>query len=394
MERNRLEQLIRQYKAGTLDAAGLRDLYDSLRDEGSQEAWDEAMRVDWDKLAMACPTDDDRGEQMLQRAMHVIDASAPSNRRHHWSSYRRWAVAAAATGIIVFGWAIWRASTSSVDAVTMPSTTMVQHVPLTEAVEQVTLTRSDGSKITLDALGDGPLDADLSTGAVKAGDGLRYSAAGPLSGPPSYHTIATPRGGRFRITLSDGSRVWLNAASSLRFPVTFPSGPREVEVTGQAYFEVARQPGRPFRVRIRDAEVEVLGTHFDVMAYPEESELRTTLVEGSVRFRNPAGEAMLSPGQQSYARGAGRPHVRQGVDLEHATGWKEGMLEFKGDDIATVCRTLSRAYDVTLSYDVAIQELFYARFPLETPLGTLLQALEMTGKVRFERKGNTIRARS
>jgi len=263
-----------------------------------------------------------------------------------------------------------------------------------EAADRVTLTRADGSQVVLDAMEDGLVDVDAAAEAVKGSDGISYAGA-PSSGAATvYNTIATPRGGRFRITLSDGSRVWLNAASSLRFPVVFPLGIREVEVTGQAYFEVAPDKAHPFRVRVGDAQVEVLGTHFDIMAYPDESELLTTLVEGSVRFHSPRGDIRLTPGQQSILRGGEAPTVRENIDVDRVMAWRDGILEFRGDDIGSVCRALSRAYDVNLAYDEAIHERFHARFPKETALETVLKVLEMTGKVHFEKGQGSIWAQA
>jgi ferric-dicitrate binding protein FerR (iron transport regulator) len=296
-------------------------------------------------------------------------------------------------GIIAGAWWLFRESPRPGET-PRPMAEGTRRVPRPEATERVTLTRADGSKVVLDAMGDGVVEVDASAEAVKGGDGIRYANVQSPASATVYNTISTPRGGRFRITLSDGSRVWLNSASSLRFPVAFPSGAREVEVKGQAYFEVARDKSRPFRVRAGDAEVEVLGTHFDIMAYPGESELLTTLVEGSVRFRSPGGDARLRPGQQSSVRGLQAPRVRDDVDIERVMAWRDGIIEFRGDDIGSVCRTLSRAFDVNLAYDEAIRERFHARFPRETGLETVLKVLEMTGKVRFETGDGAIWAKT
>jgi ferric-dicitrate binding protein FerR (iron transport regulator) len=383
MDRIRLKELLAAYRQGSLDREGLGELLQTLRDGEGEEAWTEVLRSEWELSKDAAHRDAVLEQRLLDRLTAEIGGYAlplyPAGRR----IWKGLAFAAMLAGIMAGAWWLWSDGRRS-DGAIPPVSEGTRRVPRMDVADRVTLTRADGSTVVLDAMGDGVVEVDASAEAVKGGDGIRYA---DVQSPPLatvYNTIATPRGGRFRITLSDGSRVWLNAASSLRFPVAFPTGSREVEVKGQAYFEVARDKSRPFRVRAGDAEVEVLGTHFDIMAYPDESELLTTLVEGSVRFRSPGGDVRLTPGQQSSVRGLQAPRVRDDVDIERVMAWRDGIIEFRGDDIGTVCRALSRAFDVNLAYDEAIRERFHARFPRETGLETVLKVLEMTGKVRFE----------
>lgn len=390
MDRKRIEELLDGYQRGALDREALGELLDSLGDSASDVVWTEAMRAQWERSRNGLTSDQAREAFLLAE----VQASAqiegpPSIPQVRASRWRHLAVAAALTGLFAGGWRLWGTYTHREESAS-PVAASAHSVPLLDAAERVTLTLEDGTTVFLDAMGDGPIEVDASTHAVKGGDGLRYAKSSSSAAAAVYHTISTPRGGQFRITLSDGSRVWLNAASSLRFPVAFPSGAREVQVSGQAYFEVAPDKGRPFRVSVGDAQVEVLGTRFDIMSYADEAELRTTLFEGAVRFRNSGGETRLAPGQQSYAKGGEAPHVRTGVDLESVMAWRDGFLEFRGDDIGAVCRTLSRAYDITLAYEDGISERFHARFPRDMGLETVLKALEMTGKVRFERRGGGI----
>jgi ferric-dicitrate binding protein FerR (iron transport regulator) len=393
MDRKRLMDLLAAYRQGSLDREGLRELLDTLREGGDEEAWTDVFRSEWARAQGNGHPDIGREGRLLARLQADLDDCAlplPSDRGLLWKGL---AIAAMIVGMVAGGWWLWGDSRRSED----PIPSMVQgkrSVPRMEAADRVTLTRADGSQVVLDALEDGLVDVDAAAEAVKGGDGIRYAGT-PSSGAATvYNTIATPRGGRFRITLSDGSRVWLNAASSLRFPVVFPLGIREVEVTGQAYFEVAPDKAHPFRVRVGDAQVEVLGTHFDIMAYRDEPELLTTLVEGSVRFRSPGGDIRLTPGQQSILRGGEAPTVRENIDVDRVMAWRDGILEFRGDDIGSVCRALSRAYDVNLAYDEAIHERFHARFPKETALETVLKVLEMTGKVHFEKGQGSIWAQA
>ena len=393
MDRIRLNELLDAYRQGSLDREGLGELLQTLRDGEGEEAWTEVLRSEWDRTKDAGYRDSALEERLLERLTTEISGYTSPLYPPQGLLWKGLALAAMLAGIIAGAWWLFRDSPRPGET-PRPMAEGTRRVPRPEATERVTLTRADGSKVVLDAMGDGVVEVDASAEAVKGGDGIRYSNVQSPASATVYNTISTPRGGRFRITLSDGSRVWLNAASSLRFPVAFPSGAREVEVKGQAYFEVARDKSRPFRVRAGDAEVEVLGTHFDIMAYPGESELLTTLVEGSVRFRSPGGDARLRPGQQSSVRGLQAPRVRDDVDIERVMAWRDGIIEFRGDDIGSVCRTLSRAFDVNLAYDEAIRERFHARFPRETGLETVLKVLEMTGKVRFETGDGAIWAKT
>jgi len=392
MDRMRLQELLDAYRQGSLDRQGLRRLLDTLREDGYEDAWKEVLRSEWERTKDAGHQDDVREERLLGRLKMDISGYASPLQPARGRLWKGLALAATLAGIVAGGWWYFR-DTRRPGEMVPPMAEGTRRVPRPEAADRVTLTRDDGSTVVLDAMGDGVVEVDASAEAVKGGDGIRYANVQSPASATVYNTISTPRGGRFRITLSDGSRVWLNAASSLRFPVAFPAGAREVQVSGQAYFEVATDIGRPFRVSVGDAQVEVLGTRFDIMSYADEAELRTTLFEGSVRFRNRSGETRLVPGQQSYAKGGEAPRVRAGVDLEGVMAWRDGFLEFRGDDIGAVCRALSRAYDVALAYEDGISERFHARFPREMGLETVLKALEMTGKVHFERKGGSIWAR-
>jgi ferric-dicitrate binding protein FerR (iron transport regulator) len=170
-------------------------------------------------------------------------------------------------------------------------------------------------------------------------------------------TFSNPRGGEQRqLILADGSKVWLNAASSLKYPSTFTGPERLVELSGEAFFEVKKNSGNPFRVLIKDAEVEVLGTGFNVMAYDDEPVSRTTLVEGAVKVESGSEEAILHPGQQaeipSSVQGAAAPiKVVSGIDPRKVLAWKSGLFKFDNDELHTVMRVLSRCYNVDVQYD-------------------------------------------
>lgn len=260
---------------------------------------------------------------------------------------------------------------------------------------RATLMLDNGSSILLDEVGNGLLARQGGAAVIKSGEKLNYQSGENKPGQIAYNTIITPRGGQYTVELSDGTRVWLNAASSIRFPAAFPSKERVVEVTGEVYFEVAplaktgTKDKVPFIVKINTTsgsggEIEVLGTHFNVMAYDDEPGLQATLLEGAVKFIKSGNSAMLKPGEQLRLAREGQFRVVNGVDLAEVVAWKNDYFDFKGLDFETIARQLSRWYNVDVVYNSKIDDLFYAKIPRKTKLSDVLKALENTGKIHFE----------
>jgi ferric-dicitrate binding protein FerR (iron transport regulator) len=164
------------------------------------------------------------------------------------------------------------------------------------------------------------------------------------------NTVATPRGGQYQLVLNDGSKVWLNSASSLSFPAVFKGKTREVEITGEAYFEVAKNAKMPFKVKVNNTVVEVFGTHFNIMAYNDEAEMTTTLLEGSVKISNKQYTNMLKPGQQATINHNGPIRVTDEPDADDAIAWKEGIFQFRDADLEAIMRQAARWYDVQVSF--------------------------------------------
>lgn len=171
---------------------------------------------------------------------------------------------------------------------------------------------------------------------------------------PVYHTLIIPRGGKYNITLSDGTSVWLNAASSLHFPEVFSGAERVVELTGEAYFEVAKNVEKPFKVKINGMLVHVTGTHFNVNGYPENEGVKTTLVEGSVRVVTKSDSAALAPGDQIAFRKNRLEPKRSGVNVEQIVAWKNNHFDFTNETLSVIARQLSRWYQVNIVVDDAI----------------------------------------
>ncbi len=174
-----------------------------------------------------------------------------------------------------------------------------------------------------------------------------------------YNTLTTPRGGQYHLVLADGTNVWLDAASSITYPVAFIGKDRQVNITGQVYFEVAHNAAKPFRVTTKNQTIEVLGTHFNVNAYPDEPNTKTTLFEGSIKLTSNTGQAILKPGQQAQIN-HGRINIVNDANMDEAIAWHKGLFEFHDADIQTVMRQLSRWYNVDVSYEGKITDRHFS----------------------------------
>ena len=256
--------------------------------------------------------------------------------------------------------------------------------------EKAILTLADGTTILLEDAQNGVLTPQGNAKIMKRDGKLTYSASNAPAGEVLYNTISTPRGKQYQIELADGSRIWLNAGSSLRYPTSFTQKERRIEMTGEAYFEIAKNKDQPFVVKVNNSEIRVLGTHFNVMAYQDEDVLKTTLLEGSVQFTNGDALNILKPGQQSQLIRDGKVKVVSGIDVQNAVAWKNGYFNFEGADIESVMRQLSRWYDIEVTYGKKIDERFYAEIPCAIKLSEALKALELTGKVRFAVEGKKV----
>ncbi|MGO4290626.1 FecR family protein [Chitinophaga sp. RAB17] len=255
------------------------------------------------------------------------------------------------------------------------------------------LTLADGSTIVLDSARDGALGSQGNTRIIKLDSGrLAYTAnQGDANAAPQYNTISTPRGGQYQVVLPDGSQVWLNAASSLRFPVAFTGNDRTVTLTGEAYFEVAKNADKPFIVRTRGMQVNVLGTHFNVMAYPDEGRVKTTLVEGAVSVSQGNATSLIQPGQQASINDAGTTFMISKPDIEDVMAWKEGEFRFRKTDISMIMRQIARWYDVDIEYKGDLSGIkLYGSMTRKENAAQLLELLEQTGMVHFSTNGNKI----
>lgn len=255
--------------------------------------------------------------------------------------------------------------------------------------DKAILTLADGSKVVL----DNHASTDISDK-----DGLKISRTedGQLvytildqsdvktKSTVSYNTIETPKGGQYQVILPDGTKVWLNAASSLKYPEVFTGNERRVELTGEAYFEVAKNKAKPFHVKNHNQDVEVLGTHFNINSYMDDKTIKTTLLEGSVRVSNGKSVKILKPGEQSIADGNGMIRLASDVDTDDETAWKNGLFQFNNANLKSILSQLERWYDINIDYSSIPDKKYNGMVPRKAKLSEVLKMLEKTGNIRFE----------
>ena len=289
---------------------------------------------------------------------------------------RRWWPAAAAAMVLGIA-ALGYFRTKPAGAPLQPSVSSVADIA--PGGNKALLTLADGSVVTLDSAGNQVIQQG-GTRISQSGGQLRYEGAEGQA--PVWNKLSTPRAGQFRITLPDGTRVWLNAASSIRYPTAFAGNERKVEITGEVYFEVTPDALKPFRVDAdRRSTIEVLGTSFNISAYNDETLLKTTLLEGKVKVAAKNGPAQeLRPGQQAQQAVSGNIVVSNDVDPAEVLAWKEGWFQFNQAALPEVMRQLSRWYDVEVKYAGPVPDrVFEGKIQRDLTLVQVLRILEKSG---------------
>ena len=260
------------------------------------------------------------------------------------------------------------------------------------------LTLADGSTVILEDVKNGYLTAQGGSTISKVESGqLAYKNENGENTEVVYNTLSVPRGGQYRIVLPDGSTVWLNAGSTLRFPTAFAGSERRVELKGEAYFEIAKKTQQPFYVAVEKTEVRVLGTHFNVKGYSDEDVVATTLLEGAVVVAaiddKNSGIALL-PGQLVHADKNGTIQGARKADLKQTVAWKNGRQVFNNETIQAIMQQVARWYDIEVDYIGAVQDRYSLDISREVPLSELLLFLEISAGVHFTIKDKKVTVRS
>jgi transmembrane sensor len=254
------------------------------------------------------------------------------------------------------------------------------------------LTLADGKQIVLDNAANGNLAIQGNAQVIKANGQITYNnGERGIAAVNAINTLTTPRGRQYEVTLPDGTAVWLNASSSITYPTAFNGKTREVSVTGEAYFEVAKNPGMPFHVKAGSMEVAVLGTHFNINSYSNETAIRTTLLEGSVRITVGAKISMLVPGQQAIVNKSDNAiSVLNDVDTDLTTAWKNGFTSFKSADLKSIMRQVERWYDVDVRFEGNIPpRTFTGDVARNAPVSEIFKIFEES-KIHYRIEDKTI----
>jgi len=304
--------------------------------------------------------------------------------------WRKWTAAAAAAILLVSGGYFFMSRRGGTKVAQQPA----KANDVAPGSDGAILTLANGEKIILDSAANGKLATDGNAAITKTGSGqLAYNALHETSTTLTFNTLTTPRGKKTHIILADGTQVWLNAASSIRFPTTFIGKERTVEITGEAYFEIAKNATIPFIVRKSgsDYRIQVLGTRFNVNAYDDEGAIRTTLIDGSVNILKGDASTLLKPGQQAVVIGDGNKiDLGANVNIDEVMAWKNGVFHFDRSDIGAVMRQIARWYDVDVAYNGTITQHFGGTISRDVNVSQVFKMLEMTGAVKFSIEGRKV----
>jgi len=379
MSESRLSYLFYRHVDGAITEAEKQELAGLAAQPVYRELLMQLMEESWETFSESKKVfSREESDQVLQTAL------TSGGKLRRISLFRRWGSAAAAILVILASaWLLYsKKPNREVDSGQIATN-------IAPGRDGAVLTLADGSKVVLDSLGNGIITNQHGTQvAIKNGQ-LTYNTTG--NGPTTeeiYNTLVTSKGREFHVRLPDGTNVWLNAASSIRYPVVFKGKERKVNITGEAYFEVKENAAIPFRVAVANkTDIEVLGTHFNVNAYDNEANLSTTLLEGAVRVtaspalthRNQESSMVLKPGQQARIAGAAVELVNN-ADLDKVMAWHNGLFNFQDASLQEVMNQLERWYAVDVVYEEGIPvKYFEGQMRRDMNLSEVLNALKETG---------------
>ncbi|MFC3560918.1 FecR family protein [Pedobacter jamesrossensis] len=380
-----------------MNKAEVEKLLEKYRDglcTGQEKAWVES----WHLLQLSEKKSELEHHDIIEAKNKIWQSIEEQTELRRTYNYKLWfKVAAAAIVLFFIGFIINNQLKTNIREQVVVSNKQEAIKP---GSNKATLTLADGSKISLTDATNGVIAKQAGIKITKTNHGeLIYTVVSNDAAAPKnlFNTIETPRGGQYQINLPDGTKVWLNAESTLKYPTTFYNGERIVELKGEAYFEVAKLTSKkgtrvPFKVNSeigegRNQQVEVLGTHFNINAYNNEPNNKTTLLEGSVRIINLSSSAsdILKPGQQSVITASSPSILVRNVDAEDAVAWKDGFFSFNDENLQTIMNKISRWYNVDIAYRGAkMDKLFGGRISRFNSVNEVLETLQATGDVHFK----------
>ncbi len=371
----------------------LKELQDMYRAGIPEQLKESALKAQWSGLQQEQLYSAEQLETLAQTIFTLRPNEkpviSPATRRTHRVHFLKtaWFRYAAAI-ILLFGISAYLFTTQKTKPVPEKIAT-VQDVPAPEAL-RATITLDNGQIINLDSVADGALASQGNVSINKLGDG-RIVYTGTDNGKMIYNTIKVPRGSQIAtLLLSDGSKVYLNASSSLKYPVAFGNSQRRVEITGEAYFEIAKDAKRKFIVVSDGLETQVLGTQFNINAYPDELSTKVTLIEGKVKVSSKSKDVVIKPGQQAELTEANEIKTNENVNLASIVAWQKGVFLFSQMDLNSMLRQISRWYDVNIEYKSSVKPgEFGGGLSRRSSLSEVIKTLEGNG-VPCTLKGSTL----
>lgn len=372
--------LLERYYNGSATAAEEEELFAALRTGTDEEEW----TVMISELHAAAPADPAYNPALYEQQVNSILQQDPPVRSRRPVIMRYAAAAAVALLVVAAGYFTWQ-RTSRKSTVPIVATADVK-----PGKNGAVLTLADGSEVVLDSLGNGTVTTQQGTRVILSNGQLSYDAAG--TGEVSQNTMTTPRGRKFRLRLPDGTNVWLNAASAISYPTAFTGNTRSVTLTGEAYFEVAANKDQPFIVQLNnETSVRVLGTHFNIHAYPDENNISTTLLEGAVRVHVQQQTSLLKPGQQlEINKKSGAAALNNQADTLAIIAWKNDILNFQDKKLTTVISMIARWYDIEVVYETTPPDItFVGEIGSDVNLSSVLNFLKESG-VHFRLENRTL----
>lgn len=401
MNQNKLDDLLSLFAEGKISRDEFEHLFDYLRSEGDDESINFAIDQQLGKMKKGVSLTDGEKDAIFKNIVtndkFGQEQSSDRSGKHVIKAWYQVGVAASILAMLSIGLYFYTNRTIDKQVALSESKTVNEKAVIKPGGDKAVLTLSDGSKIILEDAKKGLLANQAGVSIQKTADGeLLYSFAKNVSSVSEvlpqeviYNKIETPFGGKYQINLPDGSKVWLNSASTLRFPALFSGNTREVELNGEAYFDVAKNPNKPFKVITKDQIVEVLGTQFNINSYSDEETFKTTLIEGSVKIIYKDRVVLLSPGQQFQPSMKSSKVIE--ADTEEVTAWKNGYFLFKDEDIQSIMRKVSRWYNVDVNYSGNIPDVgFGGNISRSKDINEVLNVLQLTNAVHFKVEGRRI----
>lgn len=271
-------------------------------------------------------------------------------------------------------------------------TAKIQYNDILPGQNKAILTLQSGKKMSLTNVKSGLVAIQGEMVIQKTiGGKLIYHGSPDKNSSTNLNKLETPRGGQYQLELPDGTKVWLNSASSISYPVSFSAKERNVELTGEAYFEVAKDKKRPFKIRTGQQMLEVLGTHFNINAYPDNENILTTLLEGSLKVSNGLSDKIIKPGQEAITNNQTKTISIESADIEKNIAWKNNEFIFNGDNLNSIMKSIGRWYDVEIIYQSnSDQTKYWGVVSRSKNISSVLKMLQSTGKAKFKIEGRRI----